>query len=243
MNHMIIKNVCLLAANTARSKAYIHVMVKENILPNRCIIYVNSKDELIKESEQYTDKKCEDYFPLEEPLLHLLQREEISWDIVENRDINSEVILNTLRQTEEEVIIFSGYGGQILKKPLFQIGKKYLHVHAGILPEYRGSTTAYYSYLQERTMGATAIFLNEGIDTGEIIISERFKVPLDDINIDYIYEPWTRAQVLCRALRIILKGNYETISQGGTNGSETYFIIHPLLKHIALLGMDADRKS
>lgn len=240
---MIIKNVCLLAGNTARSKAYIQTMVKENIIPNHCIVYVDSKDELIKEVEQYTDKARGDYFSLEEPLLNTLKRGRISWDIVENKDINSEDIINKLNQTEEEIIIYSGYGGQILKKPLFQIGKKYLHVHAGILPKYRGSTTAYYSYLQEKTTGATAIFLNEGIDTGEIIISERFKMPLDDVNIDYIYEPWTRAQVLCKALNIIMKGNYETISQSETNEAETYFIIHPLLKHIVLLGMEEDRKS
>lgn len=101
-----------------------------------------------------------------------------------------------------------------------------------------GSTTAYYSFLQEKEFGATAIFLNEGIDEGEIITQATFPVPEEMVNVDYIYEPYIRSQVLMKAIGQYLEMG-ELLSSGqNMEGAETYYIIHPLLKHLAIMGME-----
>ena len=46
---------------------------------------------------------------------------------------------------------------QILRK-ILSLEKYYLHIHGGPLPQYRGSTTKYYSLLKSNTVGASAIF-------------------------------------------------------------------------------------
>ena len=138
-------------------------------------------------------------------------------------------------------MIYSGYGGYILKPHLFQLGRKYIHVHAGILPEYRGSTTVYYSYLQDRMFGATAIFLSEGIDEGEIIVCDTFAVPKEAVDIDYIYEPYMRSRVLIKAIKKYLSDGAFISGRQNADGAETYFIIHPVLKHIAMLGIEKEQ--
>ena len=47
----------------------------------------------------------------------------------------------------------------LLKEKILDTGKKFLHIHGGYLPDYKGSTTNYYSLINENTIGASAIFL------------------------------------------------------------------------------------
>ena len=115
--------------------------------------------------------------------------------------------------------------------------KKFIHIHAGILPEYRGSTTFYFSYLQEKQVGATAIFLNEKIDCGEIITQNTYELPQEMVDTDYIYEPYIRSQVLMDVLNKYVKEGELVASSQENERAEDYFIIHPVLKHVALLDM------
>lgn len=237
---MVLKDIALLAADTTRSRAYLHAMLQESMLPGMCIVY---SDDISKMQDNARGEDCKnssgnEYFDSNVPLLILLQKAGIPYVLVENKDINSEQMKNSICNLEQHYLIYSGYGGYILKAHLFQLGKKYIHVHAGILPKYRGSTTVYYSFLQEKVLGATAIFLNENIDEGEIIVSDTFEAPDKFVDIDYIYEPYIRSRVLVKAMRkYLLDGNFTACEQDA-KGAETYFIIHPVLKHIAMLGFE-----
>lgn len=240
----IIKNIALLASDTARTKAYIQVLLKNSIVPEECLVFSDDVDKMKIESEEYEDiAEKQRYFSVNEPVLYTLKKYGIDYSLVNNKDINSETMISAIKRLNSRYLIYSGYGGFILKKPLFELGKEYIHVHAGILPQYRGSTTVYYSYLQEKRFGATAIFLNEGIDEGKIILQRNYDVSDEDINIDYIYEPFMRASVLVDVVKeYFMTGEIKTRVQNAKK-SETYYIIHPVLKHIALLGIDNDRRK
>lgn len=241
---MILNDFALLASNTARSKAYLQAMIQENRLPSMCIVYLDNILKLRKEAEQYKGKSgSEEYFDNNKPLLSFLIESAIQYILIEDKDINSKQMEEVLKGIQQKYIIYSGYGGYILKQHLFGLGKKFIHIHAGILPQYRGSTTIYYSYLQEKFFGATAIFMNEKIDEGEIIVQDIFGLPGQLVDLDYIYEPYLRSQVLIKAInKYISEGGFETNRQNDDN-AETYFIIHPVLKHIALLGIEKEQTS
>lgn len=233
---MILEEFALIASDTARSKAYLQTMIKENRLPGKCIVYSEDISGMQKDAEKYQGNAMSgQYFDINIPILFSLNKANIDYVLVENKDINSEQMKDILQGLKQKYLIYSGYGGYILKSHLFNLNKKFIHVHAGILPQYRGSTTAYYSFLQEKNLGATAIFLNEGIDEGEIIVQDTFAIPEEAVDIDYIYEPYIRSQVLIKAINQYLEKGTFISSRQNLEGAETYFIIHPVLKHLAML--------
>ena len=239
---MVLQDIALLAADTARTKAYLGAMIQENMLPGMCIVYADDIARLQDEAEKYgTGRSDHKYFDIDMPIVAFLEKADIPYVFVEDKDINSDRMENAIRSTQQKYMIYSGYGGYILKPHLFQLGRKYIHVHAGILPEYRGSTTVYYSYLQDRMFGATAIFLSEGIDEGEIIVCDTFAVPKEAVDIDYIYEPYMRSRVLIKAIKKYLSDGAFISGRQNADGAETYFIIHPVLKHIAMLGIEKEQ--
>ncbi|MDR1074412.1 MAG: hypothetical protein LBL45_12220, partial [Treponema sp.] len=163
-----LEDVCLVAANTARTKAYIQVLCREGIKVSKCYILSPEPRHIFLEKEQWSSSRKGDarYFDKDEPVVFTLERNDIPFEILVSDNINDDVVVERLRSLNENYIIYSGFGGQLLKPRLFETGKKFLHVHAGRLPEYRGSTTIYYSVLMENRCWASAIFLTPGIDEG-----------------------------------------------------------------------------
>ena len=236
---MILDEFALLASDTARTKAYLQAMILAEKLPGVCIVYSDDIKKMQSEAEQYKkENPYKEYFDINEPVLYSIKKAGISFILEETKDINSEEMENILSGLKQKYIIYSGYGAYILKPHLFKLDKKYVHVHAGILPQYRGSTTAYYSFLQEESFGATAIFLSEGIDEGGIITQEVFGTPKETVDIDYIYEPYMRSQVLLKVLNEYVEKNHLESKEQAEDGAETYFIIHPVLKHLAMLKLE-----
>lgn len=241
---MFLENVAMLASDTARTRAYLQLMGKKSIFPGICIVYTDDLHKLTCDEAAYIeDNSVCDYFEKNEPILYTIKKYNIPYQIVEEKDINSKLLCDVITQCSAKYMIYSGYGGYILKQHLFQMGKRYIHVHAGILPQYRGSTTAYYSILQEKMLGASAIFLTPGLDEGNIIYSQKFSLPSDSIDVDYIYEPYIRAVVLLKALQKRFIDRDESVMTQTGSGAETYFIIHPVLKHLALLHLENKGRS
>lgn len=236
---MILDEFVFLAAVSVRSKAYLQAMVKEQLFPSYCIIFSDENLDVIPQNIENNKK----FFDLNETLIQTLENNNIAYKVLKTRDINSVDIRTELEKHKEKYVIYSGYGGAILKRELFTIGKKFLHVHAGELPFYRGSTTAYYSILNESKISASSIFLSEEIDEGDILTSEKYNLPLEKVDIDYIYEPYIRSQVLIKTLKeYVLNGMLKSSAQMKDKG-ETYYVIHPVLKHIAMLEVVKQREG
>ena len=113
-------------------------------------------------------------------------------------------------------------------------GTKYLHMHPGILPFERGSTTLYYSILNNRNLGVTAFYMTEKIDEGVNVLSKEYRAPSKGVNIDVWLDNIIRADCFSKALMAILQCKKNKASEGDSN---EYYVIHPVLKHIALLSL------
>ena len=231
---MILEKFVMLLAPTSRSKAYLQCMCKNNIYPEKIFIMTNDTEKISNRTDSGNETSI-GYFDMDEPLLETIQKNKLVYEIIKTEDVNSDEVYELLISTNYEYIIYSGYGGAILKPRLFNIGKKIIHVHAGKLPQYRGSTTAYYSMLDYGKISATAMFMNERLDDGNIIYTMDFNIPDDGVNIDYIFEPYTRATVLVNCLKNYIENGCFKIQEQNGYEAETYYIIHPILKHIALL--------
>lgn len=235
---MILENIACILAMTTRSKAYVCEMIKEHIFPSHFLIMAEKEEEFTKEKEKREGENI--YFNSAKTMMQLLENTGVSYEVLTTKDINDELMYQKISSLNQNYIIYSGYGGGILKSALFEMGKKFLHVHAGLLPQFRGSTTAYYSLLEQNQIGATAIFLEKEIDAGKVITSDVFMPPEDRTLIDYYYEPYVRSKVLIKALKLYAKlGEFPEVSQ--KEEAETYYIIHPVLKHIAIMMKEEER--
>ena len=66
--------------------------------------------------------------------------------------------------------------------------KNFIHCHPGKLPQYKGSTTIYYSILRENKIYCSAIVLNKNIDEGDVLFTEKFPIPNNIFSIDKNYD-------------------------------------------------------
>ena len=174
-------------------------------------------------------------------IIQLLDNIKIKYDIAPNGNINSPEVVSLISSRAEQVFIFSGFGGALLRNNILSIGKKFLHVHGGYLPKYKGSTTNYYSLIDENTIGASSIFLTKEIDCGPVLLRKKFSAPKDRTEIDHIYDSEARSKVLIETLKQHVKsGGWDFELESG-KGGETFYIIHPVLKHLAILGGNALR--
>lgn len=224
---MYLTDVAMVAADTTRTKYYVESLIKNKLLPAYILLLLNNDVKLLPGQSSVKS---------EGNLSRLLEDAGIQYDISTNNDINSKEIVSIISGRGESVFIFSGFGGVLLHDNILNSGKKFLHVHGGYLPDYKGSTTNYYSLINDNTIGASSIFLTKEIDCGPVLLRKKFLPPERRIEIDHIYDSEARVKVLIETLRnYVKKGYFEPELENNTNG-ETFYIVHPVLKHLAILG-------
>ena len=77
--------------------------------------------------------------------------------------------------------------------------------------------------------------LDEVIDAGPVIGRAEFEPPADRRMIDGDYDPDISAKLLTKVVREFSeRGRFDEIAQPAGAG-ETFYIIHPVLKHLAIL--------
>lgn len=85
--------------------------------------------------------------------------------------------LEKLNEMAPEVIIVAAFG-QILPKALLEIPQfGCINVHGSLLPKYRGAAPIQYSILEgEKETGITIMYMDVGIDTGDMILQEKLAI-------------------------------------------------------------------
>ena len=91
------------------------------------------------------------------------------------------------------------------------------NVHASLLPQYRGAAPINWASINGETVtGVTTFFLDHQIDTGRIIMQEKFAVP-DEADLEYVYDGLMAlgAQTALKTIDLLMEheGNIPTIAQ------------------------------
>lgn len=95
--------------------------------------------------------------------------------------INSEKIVKEIVNLKPDILVC--YGSSLIKSELLDIFKgKFLNVHLGLSPYYRGSGTNVWPLInnEPEMVGATFMYIDPGIDTGAIIHQIRADILLGD---------------------------------------------------------------
>ena len=224
----------MVAADTTRTKIYLSELIDNNLKPNHILLLL--ADEGVQLAGQESSESATE-------LIKFIVRADIKYSIATCSDINSNKVIEEISLRPEKVFIFSGFGGVILGEKILSTDKKFLHVHGGYLPEYKGSTTNYFSLIQENMMGASAIFLTKEIDCGPILLRKKFPAPIDRCKLDHEIDSRIRAFVLVECLQNYVSSGTWNFEVKENNGGELFFIIHPVLKHLAIMGGEQYNES
>ena len=95
--------------------------------------------------------------------------------------VRDEEFVETLRAYNPDVIVVVAFGQiiplSILKMPKYGC----VNIHGSLLPKYRGAAPIQWAVLDgEKETGITTILMDEGIDTGDILLKKTIKIDTDE---------------------------------------------------------------
>ena len=90
---------------------------------------------------------------------------------------NNTEFIEELKQLKPDVLCVVAYG-KILPKEVLNIPKYgAINVHGSLLPKYRGAAPIQWAVLNgDKTTGITTMFMDEGMDTGDMILKEEVEI-------------------------------------------------------------------
>src|SRR5690625_3248184 len=100
--------------------------------------------------------------------------------VLQPKKLNSASFLNELRSLEPDCIVVVAF--KKLPKLVWSIPKYgTINLHASLLPAYRGAAPINHAIIQGETeTGMTTFFIDEKIDTGEILLQTKMPIERDD---------------------------------------------------------------
>ncbi len=130
---------------------------------------------------------------------------------------NNLEIIEELRKIKPDVICVVAYG-KIIPKEILDIPKYgCINVHGSLLPKYRGAAPIQWSVLNgDKETGITTMFMDEGMDTGDILLKEKVQIGEDETT----GELWDRlsiigANLLIKTLKLLEEGKINSEKQTG----------------------------
>jgi methionyl-tRNA formyltransferase len=213
-----------------RSKAYIQKIISNSIKLDE-IIFMNDGRVEQNYAKDAIDESRKSGFDISKSVKQTLLENNCKFKEFNFIDINNPSLVEHISNTNIDFFIFTG--GGILRDSILDVGPKFVHFHPGIVPQYKGSTCFYYSIIRDNNVGVTSFIMNKGIDTGDIVYQRVFPKP-NHIYVDDVFDPYVRSETLIDVIKnqLLEKGKFK---QQNPNEGEIYYIIHPVLKHIAIL--------
>jgi len=98
--------------------------------------------------------------------------------------IRDKNFISEIESLKPELGVVVAYG-KILPKEVFLIPKyKTINVHFSLLPKYRGAAPINWAIIKgEKITGVTIFFIDEGLDTGDIIVQKELEIAPEDDSI------------------------------------------------------------
>jgi methionyl-tRNA formyltransferase len=141
--------------------------------------------------------------------------------IFQPEKISQAASVDQIKYLRPDVIVVAAYG-QILPKSILEIPPKgCLNLHASLLPKYRGASPIHSAIRDgEKESGMTVMWMDEGLDTGDILLQESTAIHRHD-TAEILHDTLAKigAPLLIKALSLIKSGKAPRIKQDETKAS------------------------
>jgi len=113
--------------------------------------------------------------PVKEAAVHL------GYDVIQPVSITTDEFANNVIRLKPDMFVVSAFG-HILPKRILELPKiGALNIHASLLPKYRGAAPIQWAVINgEKETGVTAMLMDEGLDTGDILFTSKTQISPDD---------------------------------------------------------------
>jgi len=134
--------------------------------------------------------------------------QEKGYPVYQPETLKDDAFADTLAELAPDVIFVAAYGKKL---PMYILDyPKYgcINAHASILPKYRGAAPIQRAIMDgESETGVTAMYMAEGIDTGDMILLEKCDIT-DTDNFGTVHDKLCvcGGKALCRAAKILASG-------------------------------------
>ena len=167
--------------------------------------------------------------------------EERGIKVYQPNTLRGEEFAELLSELDPELIVVVAYG-KILPENVIKYPKYgCINVHGSLLPEYRGAAPMQRAIIDGRTVtGITTMYMDVGLDTGNMILKEEIKIAEND-NFEDIHDRLGAcgARVLLDTVERIKEGNAPSIPQD--DSLSTY--ASKIEKSDCLIDFSADAKT
>lgn len=123
--------------------------------------------------------------------------------------------LEIIKGYEPDVIVVAAYG-KILPKSIIDYPKYgCVNVHGSILPKYRGAAPIQWSVINgDKETGVTTMQMNEGLDTGDMLLIEKMPIAIDD-TAESVFDKLSvmGGEIIVKTLELLEKGKITPVKQ------------------------------
>ena len=150
--------------------------------------------------------------------------------------LGDERLVEYMKKEVQGAVLFTG--GGILNQEILSVpGIKFIHIHPGIVPDIRGADCFFWSYLLNGKAGYSVFYMNEGIDTGDVLYTQEVDVELKELCLQEVKNEEIYLSILKYydpALRIkmfidLLDNEYKKLANAG--------------KRVDLMNLDCQRQD
>ena len=130
--------------------------------------------------------------------------------------VRDEEFVKTLRAYNPDAIVVVAFG-QIIPLSILQMPKfGCVNIHGSLLPKYRGAAPIQWAVLDgEKETGITTILMDEGIDTGDILLKKTIQIDTDETSGSLFDKLMALgAETILETLDELEKGNLTPTKQG-----------------------------
>ncbi len=178
---------------------------------------LESQEEVVAVVTQPDKRKGRDRILSPPPLKELALREGIS--VLQPKSLKDLLFLDELYKLKSEMIVVVAYG-KILPPQILELPPhRCINVHASLLPKYRGAAPIQWAIIKgEKKTGITTMLMDQGMDTGDILLQEETEV-YDDDNSETLGKRLADigGSLLIKTIQKVKEGSVRPVPQTGTS--------------------------
>ena len=137
--------------------------------------------------------------------------------VLQPENLKDEAFISEIKKLNPDLIVVIAF--RILPKEVFTIPKLgTFNLHASLLPKYRGAAPINWALINgEKETGVTTFFLQEKVDTGNIIIQKKINID-DEDNAGTLHDKLSAlgTEVVIDTIKMIEEGNINPLKQDET---------------------------